>query len=394
MPIECGKLFSIFMGLEGLAGQMVGAYIIIMLYSHGVDKGFIGILFSVYLVTVLLLDYPTGGLADTIGRRGVHALGLFLEGVSLLIISVFPNNNVILALAFITSGIGFAMMSGSFSAWFVDEARKLFDDPEAVKKYMEKHFSLSYGLNSGLGLLGALAASFISSLSISYPITVGGVIYLLLALALIAIAEENYGRVGTPFKTVIEGGREAVRKPTILVVITAFSIVGGSFMILAVSWQLFIADVYNLPQWSYGIIFSVMLTAMAAGSFSARYLTKVFSYRIILPAILVSLAFSLSLIGIHQNLYVTIALFLFIEYVMGVFRPITSVFINELIPSDIRATILSLYSTINSLFSSGGSYLAGYLARMREYTLLYLVSGSITIISMSLLIKPLSRDVG
>ncbi len=368
---------------------MVGAYIIIMLYSHGVDKEFVGILFSIYLITVLLLDYPTGGLADTVGRRGIHALGLFLEGVSLLLISIFPNNNIILTLAFIISGIGFAMMSGSFSAWFVDEAKKLFDDSEAAKKYMEKHFSLSYGLNSGLGLIGALAASFISTLSITHPIMIGGIIYLLLAPTLIILANENYGRVGTPFKTVIEGGKITIRKPTILVVIIAFSIIGSSFMIFAVSWQLFIADIYKLPQWSYGIIFSIMLTAMTAGSFSAKYLTKTFSYRIILPAILISMAFSLSLIGIYQNLYTTITLFIFIEYIMGIFRPITSVFINELIPSDVRATILSLYSTINSLFSSGGSYLAGHLAKMKEYTLLYLLSGLITILSISLLIKPL-----
>jgi len=389
MSLDCGKLFSIFSGLEGLVGQLAMAYIVIMLYKSGIDKEFIGLLFSIYLITVLFSDYPTGGFADTLGRRGIHALGLFLEGLSLLLISIFNYIGSVLILAFIVSGIGFAMMSGSLSAWFVDEAKKLFDSQDDVRKYMEKYFSLSYGLNSGLGLIGGLVASLISIYGITYPVLVGGILYMVLALNLILLAKENYGRVGHPFETVIEGGKLTIKNPNILLIIVALSLVGGAFMIFAVSWQLFLADLYSLPQWSYGIIFSIMLVAMTFGSLSAKYFTKAFSYVFLLPLIIIVLASSYVLMGLFYNMYLTIILFLVLEYALGVFRPVSSVLINELIPSDVRATILSLYSTVNSIFSSGGSYLAGYMAKSEKYDLLYILSGLITIISIPIIIRPI-----
>jgi MFS family permease len=133
---------------------------------------------------------------------------------------------------------------------------------------------------------------------------------------------------------------------------------------------------------------------MTLGSFSAGYFTKAFSYRFLMPIVIITISSSLAFIGLYYNLYFTLALFLLLEYALGVFRPVSSVLINELIPSDVRATILSLYSTVNSIFSSGGSYLAGYLADRGEYKLLYIISGLITIISIPIVIKPIRRRAG
>jgi MFS family permease len=130
---------------------------------------------------------------------------------------------------------------------------------------------------------------------------------------------------------------------------------------------------------------------MSLGSFSARYLTRRFPYRFLLPLTIILIALSLVLIGALYNLYLVIILFVIAEFSLGVFRPTSSVLINEMIPSDVRATVLSLYSTVISIFSSGGSYLAGYMAKNGMYSLLYLISGVITIISTPILFKSLTR---
>jgi MFS family permease len=155
-----------------------------MLYGSGVDKEFIGILFSVYLIVVLFSDYPTGGFADIFGRRNIHSVGLCLEGISLIIMSLFYNSLALLS-AFILSVVGIAMMSGSLSAWFVDEAKRIFGDQDSIKQYMEKYFSLSYSLNSALGLVGGLTASLISLYGLKYPVLIGGILFIVLAIFII-----------------------------------------------------------------------------------------------------------------------------------------------------------------------------------------------------------------
>jgi|Deesub1362B_J571_1020462.scaffolds.fasta_scaffold00003_597 MFS family permease len=379
------------MGLEGLAGELAGSYIIIMLYQSGIDKDIIGLLFSTYLFTVLISDYPTGGFADTWGRTKIHSIGLFTEGISLILISII-HNTTILFIAFILSGLGIAMMSGSLTAWFVDEVKKTIEDQDHGKRYTERYFSLSYGLNSGLGLMGGIAGSLLSIYKISYPILIGGTLFIILSLSLLYIANENYGRIGSSFGTVIEGGKLTIQNPSIAILIMALSLVGGGFMIFAISWQLLLADVFRLPQWTYGIVFSLMLAAMTIGSFSAKYLTGKLRYPPLLPIILIILGTTLSSIGFSRHIYLTITLFLIVEYALGLFRPVSNLLINELIPSEMRAIILSLYSTTNSISSSIGSYIAGYLAETGKYILVYTISAAMTLAAIPLILKPASKS--
>ena len=138
MRMSAANIYIAFSGLIGLVYNITGAYFIIMLYEFGIALEKIGIILSVYTLTVLLIDYPTGVVADIIGRKTTYCLGLALEGSSLVIFSLNLGYHVMI-LASVISGFGVAMMSGSFSAWVVEEIKK---EREDWKEVISRVFSL------------------------------------------------------------------------------------------------------------------------------------------------------------------------------------------------------------------------------------------------------------
>ena len=77
---------------------------------------------------MLVLELPSGGLADALGRKPVLVLAGALGIASTGVLLVRPNV-ALLALAFAVQGVSRALDSGPLQSWFVDEA--LDADPHA-----------------------------------------------------------------------------------------------------------------------------------------------------------------------------------------------------------------------------------------------------------------------
>jgi len=70
-----------------LAGLTTAASVTFTLYflSHGLAQVQISQLFGVFMVSLALLDIPTGGLADLFGHKSSVAVGLFIQAISFLL---------------------------------------------------------------------------------------------------------------------------------------------------------------------------------------------------------------------------------------------------------------------------------------------------------------------
>jgi MFS family permease len=120
--------FILLRGLRWLPVGLILPFLILTPVARGLDLGAVGAVFAVHSAVLIVLEVPSGALADTFGRRRVLLVGAALTAASLGTFAVAQD-----VLAFMASvaalGIGRALISGALEAWYVDSLRAL--DPVA-----------------------------------------------------------------------------------------------------------------------------------------------------------------------------------------------------------------------------------------------------------------------
>jgi MFS family permease len=101
---------------------------VLLAQARGLSLAEIGLLFTVHGMVVMVLELPTGGLADVLGRRPVVVVGALLHLVSCL---VYATASTFLGflVGVLLLGIGRALDSGPVEAWYVDTVHRI--DPAA-----------------------------------------------------------------------------------------------------------------------------------------------------------------------------------------------------------------------------------------------------------------------
>jgi len=126
---------------------------VLLLLERGLSLAQLGVVFAGQGLMVLVLELPTGGLADAIGRRTVLLVATVFE-VAAFILLVGARSVPLLVLAASLMGVYRALESGPLDSWYVDTAQAV--DPNAN---IERGLSQA-GVITGLAIgIGALAAS-------------------------------------------------------------------------------------------------------------------------------------------------------------------------------------------------------------------------------------------
>ncbi len=100
----------------------------VLMQERGLSLATIGLISGVGSLVVVLLELPTGGLADTLGRRRVllAAGGLSLASTS---VTAFATTASAFLAAWVIEAVYRALDSGPLEAWYVDAAQEA--DPDA-----------------------------------------------------------------------------------------------------------------------------------------------------------------------------------------------------------------------------------------------------------------------
>jgi MFS family permease len=146
---------------------------VLLAQSRGLSLAEVGLVFVAHSVVALLLELPTGGLADAIGRRPVLVLSGLLQISGLLTLAV-AQNLLVFSVAFGLVGAGRALDSGPLESWYVDAVHLI--DPTAdvtpglSRAAVADGLALSLGAVLG-GVLPTLAAE--GSTPLALPMLVG-----------------------------------------------------------------------------------------------------------------------------------------------------------------------------------------------------------------------------
>lgn len=141
------RRFLVLTGLRWLPVGLLVPVLVLLPLERGLTLTQVGLAASLQGLVVLGLELPTGGLADSLGRRAVLLLAGVVGAASIGVLLV-AHSFTAFAAAFALQGAYRALDSGPLEAWYVDAS--LAADPEA---------RIEHGLSGAGVVLGAAVSA-------------------------------------------------------------------------------------------------------------------------------------------------------------------------------------------------------------------------------------------
>ena len=334
----------------------------------------------------VLFEVPTGVVADTRGRRFSFMLGAGTLLVSTLLYLVMWQIRAPLwgwAVSSALLGLGFTFFSGATEAWLVDAlgATEFTGNLESV-----------FGRAQTVGGAAMLAGSVGGGLIAQW--TNLGVPYVLRSVMLgvtLAIAfrfmhdlgfSPKYGStVSTELRSVLSGAVDGgLRNPPVRWLMLAAPFTGGVGIYAFYALQPYLLELYG-DSTAYGVAglaAAIVAAAQILGGLSVAYVRRLFKRRTsVLLGGTVASVLLLALIGLTTSFIVALVLLTMWALIFAVVLPVRQSFVNGLIPSEQRATVLSF----DNLMSSAGGVVAqpalGRAADVFGYATSYVIGAGV-----------------
>jgi MFS family permease len=334
---------------------------------------------------MVLFEIPTGVVADRWGRRVSFLCGtLTLAATTGLYVLLWQLHSVFVWWAIISAllGLGFTFFSGATEAWLVDAlAATRFDGQ------LEGVFARGQVVIGAMTLSGSVAGGFLAQLTnLGVPYLARTAILLgMFVVALIMMHDLGFTpargkRPVAEMKRILDSSVEhGLKVPAVRATMLAGMFSGGIGIYVFYALQPHLLNLWG-NQKAYGIaglVAALVAAAQILSGFLTPLIRRAFRRRTSALLILEALAVAmLALIGLAGNFWVTIVLIMLWALAAYVGTPIRQAYLNGMIPSHERATILSFDSLINSTGGIVAQPLLGKSADVWGYQVSYLLSAA------------------
>jgi MFS family permease len=339
-----------------------------------------------FSVGQLIFEVPTGVVADTRGRRLSFMLGagtLLLSTLLYLLMWQLQAPFWGWAIASILLGLGFTFFSGATEAWLVDAL-----SATGFTGSLEKVFGRAQVVAGGAMLTGSVAGGVVAQLTdLGVPYLLrAGMLGVTLAIAWwfmhdIGFTPERGVTTATAVRNVVSGAvNSGLRNRPVRWLMLASPFIGGVGFYAFYAFQPYLLELYGDPN-AYsiaGLAAAIVAGAQILGGLIVPYVRRIFRRRtdaLILGGLLnVAL---LAVVGLVPNFWLAIVLLATWGLIFAFEMPLRQAFINGLIPSEQRATVLSFDSFMGS---GGGVVIQPALGRVADvfgYPASYVASAGI-----------------
>jgi MFS family permease len=329
-------LSTIYMGITlALTSSVETVYFLGMGFAF-VQIGFI---WSTDLVTSAVLDFPTGNLADKFGRKTTFCTGLVASALGHWMYAFSQEYSLFLAGAFFL-GVGSAQVSGSLGAWLIDEKKKRGEQEEVSKVFGNSKLATS--------VAGVVVGFLVGSLyrgPLRWLFFLSGTVTLLAAVWVWISLEDNYGKSSMKWidfqkNTLKHFFEEKMLVFSSLIIVLVFS----CFTIYIFVYQP-AAVASGIKEQQLGILFSAHLIASGLGSFVFGRISPRISFPVLMAVSFIGFGCGLYFFSVNNIYVITLGLLLF-SFGYGGYLPIFLAWTSKFIPTEIRASVMSLISTI------------------------------------------------
>ena len=347
-----------------------------------------------FTVGMVVFEVPTGIVADTIGRRASYLLGTVTLAASTLLYVLLWQIKAPLwewALASMLLGLGFTFFSGAVEAWLVDALAATGFTGEIESVFGRGQIVTGAGM-----LVGSVAGGFVAAqVSLGAPFVMrGAVLAVMFVVAFrlmhdVGFTPEQGGRPLAEMRKIASASIEyGWRVPAVKWLMVEALFTGGVGIYAFYALQPYLLELYGDPQ-AYqvaGLVAAVVAGAQILGGMAAPRIRRVFARRT--SALMVTATASagaLAVMGAVQSFAVVIAAVVVWGLLFAATMPIRQTYLNGLIPSRQRATILSFDSMMSSTGGVWTQPALGKAADVWGYAPSYLIAAGISTLALPFL---------
>ena len=393
-PERVQRVYLSLILLQTLAASLIWGVNTLFLLDAGLSITEAFVANAAFTAGMMIFEVPTGVIADAAGRRVS-----FLLGAATLLVSTLAYLGLwyvdagigwwILSSAFI--GLGFTFFSGATEAWLVDALTATGYGGAIEEVFGKGQTAIGFAT-----LLGTVGGGFLAQVSLGLPYIARSVLLLALIVAAylwmydIGYTPVRGASVRAAVSQIVTASVEhGWRNRPVKMFMLAAPFATGVGIWVFYAFQPYVLELFGDPDAVYlsGIAAAVYAVAQMIGGASVRWARQRFDKRT--SVILSQIAFGgvgLVVVGLSEWLPIPIGLWVAIAVLAGIAlsgsiaAPMQQAYMNEVIPSAQRATVLSFSSLMGS---AGGVVIQPALGKVADVYSLgigYIVAGVITAI--------------
>jgi MFS family permease len=344
---------------------------------------------------MVVFEVPTGIVADTVGRRASYLLGtVTLSASTLLYVLLWQLSAPFWqwAVASALLGLGFTFFSGAVEAWLVDALTAT-----GFTGQLETVFGRGQVVTGVAMLTGSVAGGFVArQVNLGTPFVLRGAILVVMFLVAwrfmhdIGFTPNRGGRPLAEMRRIASASIEyGWRVPAVKWVMVEAVFTGGVSFYVFYALQPYLLELYGDPE-AYqiaGIVAAIVAGAQILGGLAAPVVRRLFHRRTSALIIATGIGVAvLALIGIVERFWFVLGMIVIWALMFAAVTPIRQTYLNGLIPSQQRATVLSFDSMIGS---TGGVVTQPALGRAADvwgYGPSYVISAAISALAVPFLV--------
>ncbi len=309
-----------------------------MMQDYGLNFFQISLLLSVWSMTTLVLEYPSGVIADKFCRKNILCFAQSMRCFGLFLWLLYPSFHGFL-IGFIFWGISSAFNSGTFEALLYEH----LDDHNQVHE-----FTRYSGYMNAIGLIG----TFLAAMGATFTVTLGYSFALLVSIAALLISSSAIYFV--PSKFSIEARNEQASLGFLLIPVESTNVFRLLLFISATlalmktleEYMPMLGENIGINHHQIGYFIAVLSGTQAMASSIAHRFKNLSIYR------LYSMMFTNSLILITATLTLhssSIYLLLVFFFIFKIFEIVIEGKIQKQIPNSMRATMGSIKNLLSEV---------------------------------------------
>ncbi len=354
--------------------------------SNGLNLTQIMLLQSIYAICIVMLEIPTGAIADKVGRKTSLILSAIFGIVGFSIYG-FGTGFLTFMIAEIILAFANTFLSGADSAFIYDSLKeaKKEDSFKSVRGNVKSLAYLAAGVSAIIG--GLVAAKY--DMRLTFFMSVGALI-LMLIFSLRFIEPKIKAKSEVSYqKHVFESFRQIFKNKQLLFLVLFHGLVSLFARTNLWFYQPYMKE-SGIPLIYFGIIWASLNLFAIAGSKSASRLESFLGEKKALWFIV--LLISLSTIFISQIFMFLGIIFIFMQqFNRGFVVPVVENYTHKHLESHNRATLISIQGMIGSLFFAVVAPFFGWVADTFSLNNGILVTGLCALVAFSALMFWKSR---
>jgi MFS family permease len=334
-------------------------WVIYLTEERGFSLGQVTLLDVPFWSSIILLQIPAAAIADRWGRKPTLIGAAVAFSIAVTVFGL-AENYVIILVSYLIWGIGFALMGGTESAFLYDSLKAVGKEDEYARAY-----GRTWGVAMAAGLAGTLlGAPVADATNLSFPIVFSGGLAFLAVISALTFTEPapeartqqhlSYGRI------IGDSIRILRRQPNVRYSVLFYGLITIGSIGPVFFFQPFLRE-HGIGLGEVGLWQTPARIAGILGAVAAYRIILLFGERRTFYLMVPALFASYALLGVWDSVY-AVVMFPMLSFVFILSQPTVTDYINRRVPTEQRATVVSMTNLTRSAILIPAAPLLGLLA--------------------------------